>query len=64
MQSVLKISFQISKTSENAKTVLKIIFSTVLSFSRIFYFQICTLKTVMMLLFGFFSDMAFFTLVV
>ena len=35
-QSVLKIPFQISKTRENAKNVLKIIFSTVLAFSRDF----------------------------
>ena len=37
-QSVLKIPFQIAKTRENAKIVLKIIFSTVLAFSRVFNF--------------------------
>ena len=60
-QSVLKIPFQIAKTRENAKIVLKIIFSTVLAFSRVFNFFLSNLQSVMTLLFGLFSDMAFFT---
>ena len=41
---------------------IQYIFDTFTSFLKTFC-QICSLKTVMMLLFGLFSDMAFFTLV-